>query len=251
VQLVQLQEFAGDLAAQGWGLAAITIDTPEVLARFARERQLSYSLYSGKNLIADARLVDPGFDADPARAGAPHPVIYLLDPKGRITARFYESERMTLRSALARTGVVTSQEGQLSPGKVADIRIWLPDAEVRAGQTVSIAFDIKPKPGMHVYAPGQHSYTPLSVQLAPNDLVQPRTTDLPPSVPYTYVPLNETVPVYKDPVTAFKNLQMKSALSGSTVKVSGQLEFQACDDIMCYPVQRIPFSVQWPIARAK
>jgi hypothetical protein len=254
VQLVELQNVAHQIRERGWGLAAITIDAPPVLARFVSERGLTYPLFGGKQAIAAAGLTDPRFAEDPARAGAPHPVIYLLDAKGRITARFFEEERVSLASVLARLGIETkggAPQAHSSPS--ADVRIWLPDGQVNPGATVSIAFDITPKPGMHLYAPGDHSYTPVTVSIDPGDGITPQAVSLPlslpPGTPYTFTPLNETVNVFARAFTAFQDIRVMPDAAGPDLSVRGRLQYQACDDAVCYPAHRVPFEVSWRVNR--
>ena len=249
---MELQAVADQIRERGWGLAAITIDEPPVLARFASERRLTYPLFGGKKAIAAVGLTDPRFANDPKRAGAPHPVIYLLDANGRITARFFEEEQVSLASVLARLGIETkggAAQAQSSSSPSADVRIWLPDVQVSPGATVSIAFDITPKAGMHLYAPGDHSYTPVTVSVNPKDGIAPRAVSLPPGTPYTFEPLNETVNVFARAFTAFQDIRVMPDVAGSDLFVRGRLEYQACDDVVCYPAHRVSFEVSWRVNR--
>lgn len=245
---MELQEFSGRLQQRGWRLSAITIDAPDVLQRFASERRLTFPLFSGREAIASVGLKDPRFDGDPQRKGAPFPVIYLLGPDGRITERFFDDERISIKAILARTGVVEPSAPVEVRNPLARVRIWSPDATASPGTTATLAFEVTPALGIHLYAPGNHPYGAITARLDTSDMVTASRLALPKPVPYTFKPLNETVPVYEQPFTAFQEVRIAAGAKADSVVVSGVLEFQGCDDRLCYPPQRVPFSVRFKLA---
>ena len=69
------------------------------------------------------------------------------------------------------------------------------DTAVSPGTRFTLALEIMPKRGMHVYAPGAKNYRVISLNIAPQPHVRTMPLRYPPSEIYNFVPLNERVPV--------------------------------------------------------
>ena len=102
---------------------------------------------------------------------------------------------------------------------------------------------------MHVYAPGKHDYQVVALTLDPQPWARVEPTKYPPSETYYFAPLNETVEVYSSPFRLTRELtildtpEARKVLAGQTsVTVSGRLEYQACDDKVCYSPSKVPVS---------
>lgn len=121
-------------------------------------------------------------------------------------------------------------------------------AEVAAGDKVSLTFDITPKRGMHVYAPGKHDYQVIAVKIDPQPWMKVAPTAYPPSEIYHFKELDEKVETYGKPfklvqdVTVLNTAAAKKALAAAPIKLSGTLQYQACDDKVCYAPAKIPVS---------
>jgi hypothetical protein len=121
-------------------------------------------------------------------------------------------------------------------------------AEVSPGQKLSLSFDITPKRAMHVYAPGKHDYQVIAVKLDPQPWMKVAPTTYPPSEIYHFKELDEKVETYGKPFTLVQDITVlntaaaKKALASGPIKVSGRLEYQACDDKVCYAPTKVPVS---------
>jgi hypothetical protein len=122
-------------------------------------------------------------------------------------------------------------------------------AEATPGGRVSLAFDITPKKLMHVYAPGKHDYQVIGLKLDPQPWLRVQPTTYPPSEIYHFKELDEKVETYGKPFKIVQDVailatpEARKALAASpTVKISGRLEYQACDDKVCYAPTRVPVS---------
>ena len=121
-------------------------------------------------------------------------------------------------------------------------------AEIAPGQKLSLSFDITPKRGMHVYAPGKHEYQVIAVKLDPQPWMKVAATTYPPSEIYFFKELDEKVETYGKPFTLVQDITVlntaaaKKALAASPIKLSGRLEYQACDDKVCYAPSKVPVS---------
>jgi len=124
------------------------------------------------------------------------------------------------------------------------------DAEVSAGEKVSVIFDVTPRRDMHVYAPGKHDYQVIAVKIDPQPWMRLAPTSYPPSEMYHFKQLDERVETYGKPfklvqdVTILNTAAAKKALAASPIKLSGRLEYQACDDKVCYAPTKIPVSFE-------
>ena len=121
-------------------------------------------------------------------------------------------------------------------------------AEIAPGQKLSLSFDVTPKRGMHVYAPGKHDYQVIAVKLDPQPWMKVPATTYPPSEIYFFKELDEKVETYGKPFTLVQDITVlntavaKKALAASPIKLSGRLEYQACDDKVCYAPSKVPVS---------
>ena len=114
------------------------------------------------------------------------------------------------------------------------------DTAVTPGKPVSLAFEITPKRNMHVYAPGKHDYQVITIKVDPQPWLKVQPTKYPPSEIYHFKELDEKVETYGKPFTLVQEISVldtpeaKKALAAGPVKLSARLEYQACDDKVCY-----------------
>jgi hypothetical protein len=257
---VELQRRQADLRAQGLGLAVITYDAPEVLRRFATERSITYPLLSdgGSAIIRRYGLLNTA-NAEGSRAyGVPYPGTFVLDARGVVVARYFEDayqERNTVASILTRQGgaaggpAVTAQTAHLVVQAVAS------DAIVSPGSRLSLSIQVTPARGMHVYAPGKHTYQVVRFRPDSQPWLKTHPLSYPPSEIYLFVPLDERVETYQRPFTLVQDLtilatpDVQKQLAGQTsLTVRGQLEYQACDDKVCYAPANVPLSFTFDLS---
>jgi DsbC/DsbD-like thiol-disulfide interchange protein len=122
------------------------------------------------------------------------------------------------------------------------------EAAPAPGKHVALAFDITPKKGMHVYAPGKHDYQVVSVTVDAQPWLKAQPTVYPPSEILELKELDEKVEVYSKPfkliraVDVLTSLDAKKALAAVPAPaITGMVEYQACDDKVCYAPKKIPF----------
>jgi len=119
------------------------------------------------------------------------------------------------------------------------------DVSGKAGEKLVLFVDVTPKPGMHVYAPGNADYIPITVKLNPQPEITAGKLAYPKSEVVTLA--DEKVSVFQKPFRLTQDVTLdKSAKPGSTVAVAGTVNFQACDDRVCYPPENAP--VSWTVS---
>lgn len=133
------------------------------------------------------------------------------------------------------------------------VTAYLTDTVAAAGTHFSIVLDAKPSKGIHVYAPGVTSYTPIGLAVQPTPGLVVRDATFPASEPYVFKPLNERVPVYQRPFRIVQDPmidptpQGAAALKDQTaLTIQGTLSYQACDAAVCFTPQTVPLT--WTIA---
>jgi hypothetical protein len=191
-------------------------------------------------------------------AGIAFPGTFMLDRQGQVTSRFFEDfyiDRNTVSSVMLRLGAGAAP---VTATKIStahlDLTTYPSDPGVAAGNRFTLVLDIVPKAGMHVYAPGASSYRVVSVRMgAEQPFLQPLPMAYPDSEIYFFEPLNERVPVYQKPFTLLQEVvlegtpQAQAAYRGrETLTITGALEYQACDDKICYNPESVPLS--WTVS---
>ena len=145
-------------------------------------------------------------------------------------------------------------EGTEFDSRLIAARAYAGDADVAPGSRLALVVDVTPKPGMHVYAPGDHLYRVVRLRLDAPDFLEPNSLSYPPSELYHYEPLDETVPVYQQPFRLVQEVTVPmseetaalAAAPGGKLVIEGVLEYQACDDEVCYIPAEAP--LRWELA---
>ena len=276
---MELQSRVKELQAQGLGLATISYDSREVLTAFAKQHGITYPMLSDpgsatikrygilNTVVAEAfgpNKDDPAVKADvqryisvvnpsPNMQGIAFPGTFILERDGRVKSRFFEDfyiERNTVSGVMKRLGVGGDA---VAATKIStehlDLTAYPSDAAIAPGNRFSVVLEITPKRGMHVYAPGASSYRVVSVKIAGQPSLRALSLNYPTSEIYHFKPLDERVPVYQKPFTLVQELilegdpKAQAAYRGQqTLTITGTLEYQACDDKICYNPVSLPLS---------
>jgi len=110
-----------------------------------------------------------------------------------------------------------------------------------AGAKVSLALDVTPKAGIHVYAPGTKDFIPIELKLDAQPDIKAGKVVYPKSETMTFG--DEKVPVFEKPFKLTEDVTIaRTAKPGSTLTVNGNVHLQACTDQICYPPETIPVS---------
>ena len=155
---------------------------------------------------------------------------------------------MTASTMLIKLGAASApvEATKISASHV-DITTYPSDPVIAPGNRFGLAVNITPAPQVHVYAPGASGYRIVKLDLAPQPFVRILTLAYPSSEIYFFKPLKERVPVYQKPFTLLQEVvleaspQASKALTGQTeLKLTGTLQYQACDDKRCFNPASVP-----------
>ena len=254
-QMIDLQSRLPELKAKGLGLAVITYDSRPVLADFGTRRGITFPLLSdpGSNTIKGYGILNTTVAETSSSYGIPFPGTFVIDRQGIVIARFFEEafqERTTVSSMMLALG---TNSPPVTASRITtdhlQVTTYASDEVVAPGSLFSIVFDITPRERMHVYAPGAEGYRIVSVTLDPNPLLITRPLEYPASEIYFFEPLDERVPVFQSPFRLTQTMAIsparehRAALADvESVTVTGTLDYQACDDRICFNPQSVPVS---------
>ncbi len=281
---MELQSQVEELQERGIGLAAISYDAVDVLSAFAQEQGITFPLLSdlGSRTIREYGILNPvpewaqGPNSDdpivaadiatyvsvmnprPIMIGIAFPGTFVLETDGRVSSRYFEDfyiERNTVSSIIMRLG---ASEAPVEATRIStpqlDITTYASDAEVAAGNRFSLALEVEPGPGMHVYAPGATDYQVIGLRIDPQPFVRLRSMEYPEWTTYYFEPLDETVPVCEGPFTLIQEVILEGTPRAQAVfrgqealTLTGTIEYQACDDSICYSPSSVTVSWTLPL----
>jgi peroxiredoxin len=259
VQLVELQGRLTDIQRSGLGLVAISYDPVPVLADFAKRRGITFPLLSdeGSRVIREYGILNTTVpETSREQFGIPFPGTFIVDRRGIVTSRFFEEayqERNTVASVMARLGRGFSAPATKISGSHLDVTTYGSDQTVAPGTHFSIVLDIRPAPHVHVYAPGVSNYKPIGLAIEPQPGMIVRDAQFPASEDFYFKPLNEHVRVYQKPFRIVQDVTIDASADGvralngrDQLTISGTLNYQACDDKVCFTPQSVPLT--WTVS---
>ena len=276
---MELQDQLKILSEQGLGVAAISYDSVDVLSDFAQRRGITFPLLAdddssaisefgilntvaaegvGENaddpdVKADVAKYVSAFGANPMIVGTPYPGTFMIDGDGKVTSRFFEEfyrERNTTTNVMLKLGMGLSPIAAVE-GETAHLKFtaYPSNTSVTVGTRFSLALDVTPGPNMHVYAPGaeEKGYRVIGFNLDQPEIARIEPVTYPESEIYYFEPLDEHVPVYQEKFTILQEVVMNGDARAEEVMstldaltLTGTLEYQACDDAICFLPQSIP-----------
>ena len=191
--------------------------------------------------------------------GIAYPGTFMLDPDGVVESRFFEDfyrERSTASNIMLRLGAGgSSVEGTEISTSHVEILTYPSDAVIALGERFSLVLELVPQPTMHLYAPGAElqNYRVTTLRIDPQPFVRILPLEYPESEIYYFEPLDERVPVYQRPFSLLQEVvaevtrEAQAAFDGKDeLTLTGWLDYQACDDQVCYNPVSVPLS--WTVA---
>lgn len=118
---------------------------------------------------------------------------------------------------------------------------------VARGRTVTLWADVTPKPNIHVYASDRQGFTPVTLVLTPRPDVKIGKVNYPIPELSSTLGVSDPVPVYRKPFRLAQPITVAAtARPGDDLTIAGVVNYQACDDRLCYPVASLP--VTWTVS---
>ena len=258
---MELESQVEALRKRGLGVAALSYDSVAVLKDFATRRKITFPLLSDPESKVIRRfgiLNEADYPPGQMAHGVPYPGTFVTDAKGIIRSKFFEKTYVERRTAASLLTLADETDGNPSSSietsaPTFTLRTSSSNTEAAPGQRLTLVLDFEMKPTMHVYAPSVQGYRPLRLRLDPQPLLTVHEAAFPPSRPYRFAPLDETVPVFEgrfritQDVTLASGRDFAELLKTPSPKLdlTGALVHQVCSDRVCYPPAVLP--VHWTI----
>jgi Thiol:disulfide interchange protein DsbD, N-terminal len=180
----------------------------------------------------------------------------MLNVQGMVTSRFFEQayqERSTVGSIMARLGNKVDVQATTQSSPQLEMTSFATDSTVAPGTQFSLVLNVRPARGVHVYAPGVTGYKPITLSVEAQPGLVTRGAQYPPSEDYHFKPLNEHVQVYQRPFRIMQDVLIDPSPQGlaalkdvSSLTIRGVLNYQACDDKLCFTPQSVPLT--WTVS---
>jgi thiol:disulfide interchange protein DsbD len=154
----------------------------------------------------------------------------------------------TLSSAVLIAAILVAQSRVPSQSNPVDtphltITTSTSAASVAPGGRVSLIVEVVPKPQIHVYAPEQKAYLPVSLRLDRSPGITARSPVFPKGESFFFAPTSEMQIVYSQPFRIELPVTVGRERQAGPLTLTGTLQYQACDDRVCYVPRKVP--VTW------
>ncbi len=255
---MELERNLKAIQAAGYGLCSISYDSVDILRDFAQRRGITFPLLADPDSIIIRRfgLFNEQAKPDTREYGMAHPGILLVDADAIVRGQFFEEKywnRMTMPAVFWRLGLDRLIPTATADGEHLRIRTAASDTAVNPGSRVTLAVDIEPLQGAHVYAPDVGGgYQGLDVYIDPlpyiqvHDPVYPLPTHL--RLPWT----DETLSGYTGPVRVTVDVSLSTRIdlapvieAGQGLNLTGRVRVQACDERVCWGPETV--SLHWHV----
>jgi hypothetical protein len=249
---VELEQKRQDFERRGYGVAAISYDSAELLKNFAGRKGIHYPLLSD----ADSKAIEAfgirntNVPKDSMANGVPFPGTFVVDARGTVLAKYFEDDhvdRFTVAGILVRTlGEPASGQSEIEARHIR-LRLQASDAIVRAGNRLVLSIEADLPDRMHVYAPGvEGGYIPIDWKMEETKDWFSHPAAFPDSEKLHLAAIGETVPVYQGKFRLLRDITI-GQLRGAArdLEIRGTFRYQACDDKVCYPPENVP--LKWTL----
>jgi hypothetical protein len=196
-------------------------------------------------------------EATGMQKGFARPGYFFIDPNGIIREKFFEAkyrERLTGNSLIAKLFPELGQEvTETVEAPHLQLALEQSDSIGVPGTRVTLVAEVRLPPDVHVYAPGTEGYKPIKLVIEPTTEVELKPLVYPASK-ILYLPaIKERVPVFEGTFRISQDVKVGTgsvfggsfAKDGTTIAITGKLEYQACDKTVCYLPTSVP--VKWQL----
>ncbi len=256
---MELQNAKQRFEAQGIKFAAVSYDSPAILKDFADRHKIDYPLLADQesSLIRSFKVLNA--EAHGMEQGMAYPGFFYIDSEGVIRDTYFEvryTDRFTPNNVIGKLFPELTEEVRQNV-EAPHLRLTLAqsDRTVASGSRVTLTAEIELPPGVHVYSPGVAGYKPIQLVLHPSGGIKTAPVNYPsPKILYLEA-IKEQVPVFEGKFRITQDVTLPFSKggdgfravfsAGKTVSIAGELQYQACDQTICYPPTSVP--VKWEL----
>ncbi len=240
---MELESAVDDFEASGLSITAVSYDTPEILAHFARRMGgFRYPLLADPNsaMIEAFGVLNRNVPEDNPWHGMARPGTFVVDANGIVTSKYFEPghrQRVTAESVLVREVGVGGGERMRVDTKHMRLTAYPSQDVARRGNRVTLVMELELPEKMHVYAPGVEGYRPVGVSIPEIPYVRVHETAFPESETLLLPAIGEAVPVFHGSVRILQDVTLSPRLPRSEpdeISVPMTFSYQACNDTVCF-----------------
>lgn len=196
-------------------------------------------------------------EATGMQKGFARPGYFFIDTNGIIREKFFEAKYRERLSGNSVIGKLFPELGQEVTETVEAPHLQLAleqsDPTGVPGTCVTLVAEVRLPPDVHVYAPGTHGYKPIRLVIEPIQQLELKSAVYPQSKTLYLPAIKENVPVFEHTFRISQDVKVSSSAAfwgsigedGKIVKITGKLDYQACDKTMCYAPTSVP--VKWEL----
>jgi hypothetical protein len=196
-------------------------------------------------------------EATGMQKGFGRPGYFFIDPGGIIREMFFQAkyrERLTGNSIISKLFPELGQEvTETVEAPHLQLAVEQSDPIGVPGTRGTLAAEVRLPPDAHVYAPGTQGYKPIKLVIDAMPEMEFKPAIYPQSKTLYLPAINERVPVFDGTFRISQDVKVNSGAEfvgslgkdGKNFTISGKLEYQACDKIMCYLATSVP--VKWQL----
>ena len=235
----------------------MSYDSEEILKFFADRHKIEYPMLGdpeSKTIQAYGVLNQ---EATGMQKGFARPGYFFIDPSGIIREKFFEAkyrERLTGNSLISKLFPELGQEvTETVEAPHLQLALEQSDPIGIPGTRVTLSAEVRLPPDVHVYAPGTQGYKPIKLVIEPIPQLELKPAVYPASQ-ILYLPaIKERVPVFEGTFRISQDVKVNTGAGfggslgkdGTTIVITGKLEYQACDKTICYLPTSVP--VKWQL----
>lgn len=243
MQLVQLQQAKEKFEALGYGLAALSYDKRELLDEFGARKGLDFPLLSDPQSLwlRSAGLLNT--EAVGMLKGTSLPATLVVAPDQKITHIYRETayqDRITPSTLLEILAGGQAPLAEAAPPSEPALRTAQTETLVTAGSLFAVSVELALPQGWHVYAPGNDTYIPVSLEFAPHPLLEVVGVDFP--KPEKLKLMDEEVAVYENRVRIHARVKVRSDKETrdklpelAKAPLEATFGYQCCTEESCFP----------------
>ncbi len=256
---MQLQQALPKFEAAGIRVFAVSYDSVEVLAGFAEEQGITYSLLSDEGSEVIRRfgifntLIEP-HEGD--RYGIPFPGSYIVDEDGLVAEKLFfqvyrtrPAAESVLKDAFGVDLDVTLHPSADVEAEGIRISAVLGSEQLTVTQRVALYVRLDLDPGLHVYGhPIPDGFVPVEVELDLPEGVEAEEPVFPPSDPFQVEGIDAVFQAMSGQVEIAVPLRSDIG-DQESVTIGVAVRYQACTDRECYLPREEHLSIEAPVGR--
>lgn len=180
--------------------------------------------------------------------GMAFPGVYIVNVEGIVQQKIFNKsyrQRMAPETVLMKVYGVGEGEQRIEAEVKPQFKLkaYTSQDNLRAGNRFLFFADIDLYEKVHLYAPGS-SYRAVDIKIADNPVLKVGKLKLPEPEMILLDVINETVPVYHGKVKINRELVISPHYRGTLINIDATLEYQTCDDELCYPPDKLPIGFE-------